>query len=110
MEVNTFVFSTETNALMGYYMEKNANQDEGQAQIEQSLDDDAEFERISKINDEWAHKVGQVREARLKSERIAMQEEIQFQLKQQREYEEEQRRISNELVLKEKVGKAMPIS
>lgn len=73
------------------------------AQKPQSIEDDADFEVISKINDEWNQNVAKIREARLEAERIAMREEIKWQLEQQREYEEEQRRQTNELVLREKV-------
>lgn len=77
--------------------------DEALAQKPQSIADDADFERISKINDEWNRNVAKVREARLEAERIQMQKQIRWELEQQREYEEEERRKINELVLKEKV-------
>lgn len=90
-------------SLRAFFREEKRKRDEALAKKPQSIEDDADFERISKINDEWNHQVAKVREARLKSERIAMQEEIKWQLEQQREYEEEQRRITNDLVLQEKV-------
>lgn len=90
-------------ALRAFLKEEKQKRDELLAQKPQSLEDDADFEAISKINDEWNQKVAKIREARLKAERIAMREEIEWQLEQQMEYEEEQRRKTNELVLREKV-------
>lgn len=91
-------------SLRAYFREDKLKRDEALAQKPQSAEDDADFERISKINDEWNQEVAKVRDARLKAERIAMQQEIQWQLKQQREYEAEQRRKTDELVLREKVN------
>lgn len=70
----------------------------------QSLQDDADFARISKINDEWNRQVGKEREARLDRERREMKEQIERNLQEHMEWEEEQKRITNELVLKEKVN------
>lgn len=97
------MFSTKLKALKAYFLEEKLKRDEAMAKKPQSIEDDADFERISKINDEWNRKVAAVREARLNAERIAMEDEIKWQLEKQREYEEEQRRITNEMVLKEKV-------
>lgn len=91
-------------SLKGFFREEKLKREEALARKPQSAEDDADFERISKINDEWNREVAKIREARLKAERIAMQQEIEWQLEQQREYEAEQRRKTNELVLKEKVG------
>lgn len=91
-------------SLRAYFREDKLKRDEALAQKPQSAEDDADFERISKINDEWNQEVAKVRDARLKTERIAMQKEIQWQLEQQREYEAEQRRKTDELVLREKVN------
>lgn len=90
-------------ALSAWFHEEKLKRDEALARKPQSIEDDADFERISKINDEWNREVAKVREARLKAERIQMEQEIKWQLEQQREYEDEQRRITNELVLREKV-------
>ena len=90
-------------SLKEFFREEKLKREEALAQKPQSAEDDADFERISKINDEWNREVAKVREARLKAERIAMQEEIKWQLEQQREYEAEQRQKTNELVLREKV-------
>lgn len=90
-------------ALSAFFRDEKLKRDEALAQKPQSIEDDADFERISKINDEWNREVAKIREARLRAERIQMQEEIRWQLEQQRVYEEEQRRITNELVLREKV-------
>lgn len=70
----------------------------------QSIQDDADFERVSKINDEWNESVAKVRAVRLEKERREMQQQIERNLEEQMEYEEEQRRITNELVLREKVN------
>lgn len=91
-------------SLRAYFREDKLKRDEALAKKPQSAEDDADFERISKINDEWNQEVAKVRDARLKTERIAMQKEIQWQLEQQREYEAEQRRKTDELVLREKVN------
>lgn len=90
-------------SLHAYFREEKQKRDEALAQKPQSAEDDADFERISQINDEWNRNIAKIRDERLKAERIAMRQEIQWQLEQQREYEEEQRRKTNELVLKEKV-------
>lgn len=90
-------------SLKAYFREEKLKRDEALAQKPQSIADDADFERISKINDEWNRNVAKVREARLEAERIQMQKQIRWELEQQREYEEEERRKINELVLKEKV-------
>lgn len=90
-------------SLHAYFREEKRKRDEALAQKPQSAEDDADFERISKINNEWNQNIAKIRDERLKAERIAMQEKILWQLDQQREYEEEQRRKTNELVLKEKV-------
>lgn len=95
--------STQLKSLKAYFREEKLKRDEALAQKPQSIADDADFERISKINDEWNRNVAKVREARLKAERIQMQKQIRWELEQQREYEEEERRKINELVLKEKV-------
>lgn len=89
--------------MKAYFQEQKRQQDVAAAQKPQSIADDADFERISKINDEWNRNVAQIRESRLKAERIQMQKQIEWELEQQREYEEEQRRKTNELVLREKV-------
>lgn len=90
-------------SLKAYFREEKLKRDEALAQKPQSLADDADFERSNKINDEWNRNVVKIREARLKTERIQMQKKIRWELEQQREYEEEERRKINELVLKEKV-------
>lgn len=90
-------------SLRAYFRDEKLKREEALAQKSQTAEDDADFEKISKINDEWNRQVAKVREARLNAERIAMQDEIQWQLEQQREYEAEQRRITDELVLQEKV-------
>lgn len=90
-------------SLRAYFREEKRKLDEAMKQKPQSLRDDADFDRISKINDEWNQGIAKMREARLQAERIAMQKEIKWQLEQQREYEAEQQRITDELVLKEKV-------
>lgn len=89
--------------MKAYFQEQKRQQDVAAAQKPQSIADDADFERISKINDEWNRNVAQIRESRLKAERIQMQKQIEWELEQQREYEEEQWRKTNELVLREKV-------
>lgn len=90
-------------ALRAFFEEENRKRDEALAQKPQSIEDDADFESVSKYNDEWNRSVAKIREARLENERIAMRQEIQWQLEQQREYEEEKRQKTNELVLREKV-------
>lgn len=95
--------STQLKSLKAYFREEKLKRDEALAQKPQSIADDADFERISKINDEWNRNVAKVRGARLEAERIQMQKQIRWELEQQREYEEEERRKINELVLKEKV-------
>lgn len=90
-------------SLYAYFKEDKQRRDEALAQKPQSLEDDADFEAISKINDEWNQKVAKIREARLAAERNTMREEIAWQLEKQREYEEEQRLKTNELVQREKV-------
>lgn len=90
-------------SLKAYFKNEKLKRDEALAQKPQSLADDADFERISKINDDWNRNVAKIREARLKAESIQMKKQIEWELEQQREYEEEQRRKTNELVMKEKV-------
>lgn len=90
-------------SLYAFFREEKLKRDEALAQKPQSAEDDADFERISKINNEWNQEVAKVREARLNAERIAMQKEIQWQLEEQRAYEAEQRQIVDELVRREKV-------
>lgn len=90
-------------SMRAYFREEKRKRDEALAKKPQSIEDDADFERISKINDEWNQNVAKIREQRLKAERIQMHQEIQWQLEQQKEYEEEQRHKMNELVLREKV-------
>ncbi|XP_055300458.1 probable 28S ribosomal protein S26, mitochondrial [Sitodiplosis mosellana] len=96
------IYNTKMKSLRAFFREEKLKRDEALAQKPQSVEDDADFERISKINDEWNREVAKVRDARLKAERFAMQQEIQWQLEQQREYEAEQQQKINELVLREK--------
>lgn len=98
-----FPYRGKMKALRAFFEEENRKRDEALAQKPQSIEDDADFESVSKINDEWNRSVAKIREARLENERIAMRQEIQWQLEQQREYEEEKRQKTNELVLREKV-------
>lgn len=98
-----FRYRGKMKALRAFFAEEKRKRDEALAQKPQSIEDDADFEVVSKINDEWNRNVAKIREARLENERIAMRQEIQWQLEQQREYEEEQRQKTNELVLREKV-------
>ncbi|XP_031626793.1 probable 28S ribosomal protein S26, mitochondrial [Contarinia nasturtii] len=95
-------YRTKVKSIRTYFREEKHKRDEAMLLKPQSIKDDADFERISKINDEWNQGIAKMREARLNAERIAMQQEIKWQLEKQREYEEEQRRIIDELVLKEK--------
>lgn len=92
-------------SLRNFFQEEKRKRDESLAQKPQSIEDDADFERISKINDEWNRNVAKIREARLTKERTEMRKRIEWELEQQREYEEEERRRVNEMVLKEKVCK-----
>lgn len=92
-------------SLRNFFHEEKRKRDESLAQKPQSIEDDADFERISKINDEWNRNVAKMREARLTKERTEMRKRIEWELEQQREYEEEERRRVNEMVLKEKVCK-----
>lgn len=98
-----FPYRGKMKALRAFFEEENRKRDEALAQKPQSIEDDADFESVSKYNDEWNRSVAKIREARLENERIAMRQEIQWQLEQQREYEEEKRQKTNELVLREKV-------
>lgn len=88
-------------SLHAFFAEEKKKRDE--AKVSKTLADEEDYEQTKRINDEWNKNVAKIREARLKAERIAMQEEIMWQLDQQREYEEEQRRLTNEMVLREKV-------
>lgn len=90
-------------SLYAYYKREKEKRIEASVQKPQSIQDDADFERISKINDEWNRNVAKIREARLERERREMKEQIERNLVEQMEYEEEQRRITNEMVLREKV-------
>lgn len=90
-------------SLRAYFVEEKKLREEALAQKPQSMEDDADFERISKINDEWNRNIVKIREARLAKERVQRKKQIQQFIEQQQEYEEEQRRITNELVLREKV-------
>lgn len=89
--------------LYAHYREEKSNIVAASKAKPQSLQDDADFERISKINDEWNRQIRNVREVRLERERREMREQIERNLQEQMEWEEEQKRITNELVLKEKV-------
>lgn len=97
-------------SLRNFFQEEKRKRDESLAQKPQSIEDDADFERISKINDEWNRNVAKIREARLTKERTEMRKRIEWELEQQREYEEEERRRVNEMVLKEKVCKCCTMS
>lgn len=90
--------------LYAYYREEKHREIAASERAPQSIQDDADFERVTKINDEWNRQVGKAREARLDRERREMKEQIERNLQEQMEWEEEQRRIKNELVLKEKVN------
>lgn len=90
-------------SLRNYFAEETHRREEALAEKPQSIEDDADFERITQINDEWNRNVAKIRNERLKQERIQMREKIESELQQQRQYEEEQRKRINDLVLKEKV-------
>lgn len=90
-------------SLQNYFAEEKRKREEALAEKPQKIEDDADFERITQINDEWNRNVAKVRDERLKQQRIQMRQQIELELEQQREYEEEERRRLNELVLKEKV-------
>lgn len=92
-------------SLRNFFAEEKRKRDESLAQKPQSIEDDADFERIMKINDEWNRNVAKIREARLAKERTDMRKRIEWELEQQRQYEEEERIRVNEMVLKEKVCK-----
>lgn len=89
-------------SLRAFFVEEKRLRDEALAEKPQSIEDDADFERISKINNKWNVEVAKVREARLAKERIETENQIKLFVEKEREFEEEQRRISNELVLREK--------
>lgn len=90
-------------SLRNYFVEEKHKREAALAEKPQSIEDDADFERITKINDEWNRNVAKIRIARLEQQRIQMREKIQWELEQQRQYEDEERQRLNELVLKEKV-------
>lgn len=90
-------------SLRNFFEEEKRKHDAALAEKPQSIEDDADFERISKINDEWNRNVAKMRDARLSKERTEMRKRIEWELEQQQLYEEEERQRVNELVLKEKV-------
>lgn len=90
-------------SLRNYFAEEKRKHDEALAEKPQWIEDDADYERINEINDEWNRNVAKIRNERLKQQRIQMREKIEWELEQQHQYEEEERRRINELVLKEKV-------
>lgn len=92
-------------SLRNYFEEEKRKRDEALAEKPQSIEDDADFEKVLKINDEWNRNVAKIREERLTQQRIEMRKKIEWELEQQRQYEEEERRRINEMVLKEKVCK-----
>lgn len=64
---------------------------------------DADYARISKINDQWNRDVAEVRIARVARERAEEEDRILADIERRDAEREEQRRKINELVLKEKV-------
>lgn len=90
-------------SLRNYFVEEKHRREEALAEKPQSIEDDADFERITQINDEWNRNVAKMRDERLKQQRIEMRERIESELEQQRQYEEDERKRVDELVLKEKV-------
>lgn len=90
-------------SLRNFFAEEKRKRDAALAEKPQSIEDDADFERTSKINDEWNRNVAKIRDERLAQQRTEMRKKIEWELEQQRQYEEEERRRINELVLKEKV-------
>lgn len=90
--------------MYAYYRDDKRKRIEASEQKPQSIEDDADFERVYKINEDWNREVAKIREARLTKERREMKEQIERNLEEQLEWEEEQRRITNELVLREKVN------
>lgn len=90
--------------MYAYYRDDKRKRIEASEQKPQSIEDDADFERVFKINEDWNREVAKIREARLTKERREMKEQIERNLEEQLEWEEEQRRITNELVLREKVN------
>lgn len=90
-------------SLRNYFENVNRQREEALAEKPKSIEDDADFEEIKQINDEWNRNVAKIRNERLKQQRIQMRQQIESELEQQRQYEEEERRRLNELVLSEKV-------
>lgn len=90
-------------SLRNFFAEEKRKRDAALAEKPQSIEDDADFERITKINDEWNRNVEKIRNERLAQQRAEMRKKIEWELEQQRQYEEEERRRVNEMVLKEKV-------
>lgn len=95
--------------LYAYYREEKWKEINASEKKPQSIQDKADFARISIINDEWNREVGKAREARLNQERQEMKEQIERNLQEQMEWEEEQKRITNEFIRKEKVRTMPPI-
>lgn len=89
-------------SIYAYYRQEKINRIETSAK-ESTRQDDADFENVLKINNEWNQTVAKLREVRLAKEHREMAEQIRKNLEEQKEYEEEQRRITNEIVLREKV-------
>lgn len=90
-------------SLRKYFENERLLKEEALSKKPQSIEDDADFERISKINDEWNRNVAEIRAARLAKERIEEKLRIEQEIAQIEEYKEEQRQLTNELVLREKV-------
>lgn len=90
-------------SLRNYFQKEKLLKEEALSKKPQSIEDDADFERVSKINDEWNRSVAEIRAARLANERIEEEIRIEQEIAQVKEYEEEQRQLVDELVQREKV-------
>lgn len=90
-------------SLRNYFHKEKLLKQEALSKKPQSIEDNADFERVSKINDEWNRSVAKIRAARLANERIEEKIRIEQEIAQIKEYEEEQRQLVDELVQREKV-------
>lgn len=93
----------QMRALNQHFRDDKQRRDEILAQKPASAEQDADFERITKMNDEWNRQVAEVRQARLAKERVEEEIRILEDIEQRKEKQEAERRRVNELVLKEKV-------
>lgn len=93
----------QMRALNQHFRDEKQRRDEILAQKPASAEQDADFERITKMNDEWNRQVAEVRQARLAKERVEEEIRILEDIEQRKEKQEAERRRVNELVLKEKV-------